>query len=141
MTRTACAAGEQRHQNQSRKSEPHDCSCHPAGSRERPPILRHSRTGSCDATATDSTYQLAGDGRRVGALPRLDEGASEQASQPYRVTAAGKAAFRDWLAGLASGEPREEQLRSPLLLTVFFGEFLRPEILHHVLVLKLDERG
>jgi hypothetical protein len=47
-----------------------------------------------------------------------------RSSQAYRVTASGEAAFRRWIEAFAGGDPREEQLRSPLVLPVFFGEFL-----------------
>jgi len=57
-----------------------------------------------------------------------------RARQAYRVTDAGKAAFRGWLEEFASSEPRDEQLRSPLVLSVFFGEFLPPATLRRQLV-------
>src|SRR5690349_5624921 len=53
--------------------------------------------------------------------------------RPYRITDAGRRAFADWLAAWAADEPRDEQLRSPLVLTVFFGEFLPRESLSRML--------
>ena len=53
--------------------------------------------------------------------------------RPYRITPAGQAAFRAWLAAWAAEEPRDEQLHSPLLLTVFFGDYLPPPTLQRVL--------
>jgi DNA-binding PadR family transcriptional regulator len=44
--------------------------------------------------------------------------------RPYRITEAGRRAFREWLAGWAAEEPRDDQLHSPLLLTIFFGDYL-----------------
>ena len=57
-----------------------------------------------------------------------------RARQAYRVTSSGEAAFRRWIEAFASGDPREEQLRSPLVLTVFFGEFVPAPTLHRLLV-------
>jgi len=56
-----------------------------------------------------------------------------RARRPYRITEAGRAAFREWLAAWAAEEPRDEQLHSPLLLTVFFGDYLPPATLERVL--------
>jgi DNA-binding PadR family transcriptional regulator len=57
-----------------------------------------------------------------------------RASRPYRITEAGRSAFQGWLAAWASDEPRDEQLRSPLLLTVFFGDSLPRPVLRRVLL-------
>jgi DNA-binding PadR family transcriptional regulator len=51
-----------------------------------------------------------------------------RASRPYRLTPAGKAAFRAWLLAWALAEPKDDQLHSPLLLTVFFGDFLPRDV-------------
>lgn len=56
-----------------------------------------------------------------------------RASRPYRITEAGRATFRAWLTGWAAEEPREDQMRSPLLLTVFFGDYLPSSTLRRVL--------
>ena len=56
-----------------------------------------------------------------------------RARRPYRITPAGKKVFREWLAAWATEEPREDQLHSPLLLTVFFGDYLPPQVLQRVL--------
>jgi DNA-binding PadR family transcriptional regulator len=74
-------------------------------------------------------------------LPRLAaagliEATSERgprASRPYRLTPAGKAAFRAWLLEWVLQEPKDDQLRSPLLLAVFFGDFVPRDILLHTL--------
>src|SRR5947209_4710178 len=58
-----------------------------------------------------------------------------RASRPYRLTPAGKAALRAWLLDWALQEPKDDQLHSPLLLTVFFGDFV-PQ---HVLLRTLEE--
>jgi DNA-binding PadR family transcriptional regulator len=59
--------------------------------------------------------------------------AGPRTRRPYRITLAGRAAFREWLAAWAAEEPRDEQLHSPLLLTVFFGDHLPPATLERVL--------
>jgi DNA-binding PadR family transcriptional regulator len=51
--------------------------------------------------------------------------------RPYAITEAGRAAFRAWIAR----EPGEDVIRSPLLLTVFFGEHVDPELLARHLTL------
>jgi DNA-binding PadR family transcriptional regulator len=75
-------------------------------------------------------------------LPRLAEaglvedsrrGGPPHSSRPYRITEAGRKAFGDWLTEWAALEPRDDQLRSPLLLTVFFGDYLSRETLRRVL--------
>lgn len=50
-------------------------------------------------------------------------------SRPFSITPAGRAAFREWLAG----GPTEETIRFPLLLTVLFGEQLPPDRLAAIL--------
>ena len=64
-------------------------------------------------------------------LPRLLEaGLVEPAgalgprgAQPFRATRAGREAFTAWVDELVAAGPRDDQLRSPLLLAVFFGHF------------------
>jgi len=64
-------------------------------------------------------------------LPRLLEaGLVEPAgapgprgAQPFRATRAGREAFTTWVGELVAAGPRDDQLRSPLLLAVFFGQF------------------
>jgi len=43
--------------------------------------------------------------------------------RPYRITAAGRAAFAEWIAR----PPGTEQIRYPLLLTMSFGPWLGPD--------------
>jgi DNA-binding PadR family transcriptional regulator len=57
--------------------------------------------------------------RRAGARDKV----------PYAITAAGKAAFAEWLAK----EPGPDILRLPVVLTVFFGRHLPPELLQRYL--------
>jgi DNA-binding PadR family transcriptional regulator len=64
-------------------------------------------------------------------LPRLEaQGLVELAptrprrQQPYRITTPGRTAFASWLSALVQSGHREEQLHSPLVLMVFFGELL-----------------
>jgi DNA-binding PadR family transcriptional regulator len=73
-------------------------------------------------------------------LPRLEAAGLIEATplrprrqQPYRITAAGTAAFASWLAEFTAAGPRDEQLHSPLVLTVFFGEWLAPALFQAVL--------
>src|SRR5690349_4583455 len=61
------------------------------------------------------------------AEPSGEEGPRRQ--QAYAITEAGREAFGAWLADLARAEARPDQLRSPLTLLVFFGEFLPPALL------------
>src|SRR5438309_580364 len=56
-----------------------------------------------------------------------------RARRPYRITDAGRAAFGQWLLAWTAAGPREDQLRSPLLLSVFFGGFLPPDLMERVL--------
>jgi DNA-binding PadR family transcriptional regulator len=66
-------------------------------------------------------------------LPRLHaDGLVEPApvrsgrQQPYRITQTGRDAFSRWLLALARSGSRDEQLHSPLVLMVFFGELVPP---------------
>jgi DNA-binding PadR family transcriptional regulator len=56
-----------------------------------------------------------------------------RARRPYRITDAGRGAFRNWLANWTAAGPRDDQLRSPLVLTVFFGDFLAPDAVEELL--------
>jgi DNA-binding PadR family transcriptional regulator len=51
--------------------------------------------------------------------------------RPYTITDAGRVAFSRWIAH----EPGPELIRSPLLLSVFFGEHLDPALLRRFLTL------
>jgi DNA-binding PadR family transcriptional regulator len=51
--------------------------------------------------------------------------------RPYTVTDKGRRAFAGWIAR----EPGPDLVRSPLLLTVFFGDHLDPALLRRFLVL------
>ncbi len=48
---------------------------------------------------------------------------------PYSITDAGRQAFSEWIVQ----DPGPDLSRSPLLLTVFFGEHLKPERLRQIL--------
>jgi DNA-binding PadR family transcriptional regulator len=56
-----------------------------------------------------------------------------RAGRPYRITEAGREAFHAWLLDWAAEEPRDDQIRSPLLLTIFFGDYVPPAMLRRVL--------
>jgi DNA-binding PadR family transcriptional regulator len=49
--------------------------------------------------------------------------------RPFSITAAGAEAFREWIAL----EPGPEQIRFPLLVTLWFGRHLDPDALSHFL--------
>jgi hypothetical protein len=49
--------------------------------------------------------------------------------RPYTLTAAGRKAFDAWIAR----EPADENIRYPLLLTIFFGDRLAPPELARIL--------
>src|SRR5690242_6175263 len=73
-------------------------------------------------------------------LPRLDADGLVEAvgepgprgAQPYRITDAGRRAFTDWIAAFVQRGPQDDQLRSPLLLAVFFGHFVDTTTLRHL---------
>ncbi len=69
---------------------------------------------------------------QTGLIEDSGEGGPRE-RRPYRLTAAGRAAFAAWLAAWATDEPRDELLHSPLVLTVFFGEYLPPATLTRML--------
>jgi DNA-binding PadR family transcriptional regulator len=50
----------------------------------------------------------------------------------YSITAKGRAAVKQWFQDFALQEPRDEQRRAPVVLTVFFGQYLEPELLQRV---------
>lgn len=51
--------------------------------------------------------------------------------RPYSITDAGREAFGRWIAN----EPGPDIIRSPVLLTVFFGAYLQPALLRRFLTL------
>jgi len=65
-----------------------------------------------------------------GLVEAGETGAREK--RPYSTTEAGTAAFRRWIAR----EPGPDMIRSPLLLNVFFGEHVEPELLRRHLTLR-----
>jgi len=58
--------------------------------------------------------------------------ADESGVGRFAITDPGRVAVRQWFQDFALGEPREEQLRSPVTLTVFFGHYLPKELLARV---------
>jgi DNA-binding PadR family transcriptional regulator len=72
---------------------------------------------------------------RLAALGLVDEleRRGPRRQRRYRVTPAGRAAFRAWIAALARDEARPDQLRSPLALLVFFGEHVPRPLLRRAL--------
>jgi DNA-binding PadR family transcriptional regulator len=61
------------------------------------------------------------------------EATGPRGQRRYAITAAGREAFTAWLGEQARAEARPDQLRSPLVLLVFFGEFVPPALLHRAL--------
>ena len=57
----------------------------------------------------------------------------DRGAQPYAVTVAGRSEFRRWMHNFVARGPRDDQLRSPLLLAVFFGHFVEPDRLRVLL--------
>ena len=55
-------------------------------------------------------------------------------ARPYRPTAAGRKAFAAWINDFVAAGPRDDQLRSPLLLVVFFGHFVEPDRLRSLVL-------
>jgi len=49
-----------------------------------------------------------------------------RARVPFAITASGRQAFRAWI----TVAPGDEQIRFPLLVTLWFGRFLEPEVLN-----------
>ena len=79
---------------------------------------------------------------RMAAAGLVEEaGAGPRNQRRYRITDGGRAAFREWLAAFAARGARPDSLRSPLALTVFFGEFLPPDELVRVLEEHRLQRG
>jgi DNA-binding PadR family transcriptional regulator len=56
-----------------------------------------------------------------------------RASRPYRITDRGVEAFQQWLDAWVAAGPQDDQLRSPLVLTVFFGGFVPADALDRLL--------
>ena len=58
--------------------------------------------------------------------------AAETGDGRYSITVAGKRAVQAWFRELALAEPRDDQIRSPFTLTVFFGHYLTRRTLERV---------
>ena len=67
-------------------------------------------------------------------LRRLTDGGLVVVSQRnrYAITSEGREAAREWFNTFALGEPRDEQIRSPITLSVFFGHYLGNDLLERV---------
>jgi len=50
----------------------------------------------------------------------------------YRLTSAGRDAVQSWFHGFALAEPKDDQMRSAVTLTIFFGHYLDPALLTRV---------
>jgi len=86
--------------------------------------LERSVAGFWSMTRSQAYQEL----RRLEAarlVERADDGR-------YAITAAGRDAARQWFNDFALAEPRDEQIRSPVGLSVFFGRYLSPAMLARV---------
>jgi DNA-binding PadR family transcriptional regulator len=86
---------------------------------------------------TRSQIYLELDRLAEGGLVQEAGGRGSRRQRAYRITEPGRAAFADWISALARDQARADQLRSPLTLLVFFGEFVPPALLRRSL---LDHR-
>ncbi|QIS13116.1 MULTISPECIES: PadR family transcriptional regulator [Nocardia] len=68
----------------------------------------------------------------AGLVEKGETGARERT--PYRITEAGREAFREWIAR----DPGGETIRVPLLLTLHFGEHLAPAHLDQIIAANRD---
>jgi DNA-binding PadR family transcriptional regulator len=98
-----------------------------ADQRDRPTLAgalleRHPQSDLLELSRLEETGLVEGVGER-----------GPRARHPYRITDAGRLAFREWLEAWAAAGPRDDQLRSPLVLTVFFGGFLDPGVVERLL--------
>jgi DNA-binding PadR family transcriptional regulator len=85
-------------------------------------LERHPQSDLLELSRLEETGLVEGVGER-----------GPRARHPYRITDAGRLAFREWLEAWAAAGPRDDQLRSPLVLTVFFGGFLDPGVVERLL--------
>ena len=91
----------------------------PAAIRNNGAVCVHvvsARTATTSAATTSLTIVT----RRFDVEPASARTARTCASR----SGAGKRAFRAWLDELVAAEAKDEQLKSPLVLTVFFGELV-----------------
>jgi DNA-binding PadR family transcriptional regulator len=66
-------------------------------------------------------------------LRRLaDDGLVALQGNRYAITPHGREAARQWFNTFALDEPRDEQIRSPITLSVFFGHYLEGDLLERV---------
>jgi DNA-binding PadR family transcriptional regulator len=69
---------------------------------------------------------------RAGLIEPVGE-PGPRGAQPYRITDEGRAEFSRWIDEFAQRGPQDDQVRSPLLLSVFFGHFVDRDTLRHLL--------
>jgi DNA-binding PadR family transcriptional regulator len=67
--------------------------------------------------------------KRVGAAAFTTEATPGR----YAITPKGREAVREWFSDFTLRGPREDQLRSPIGLAVFFGHYVSREVLQRVL--------
>ncbi len=61
-----------------------------------------------------------------------DDGLVTETNGRYRINGSGRVAAKEWFDAFARAEPKDEQIRSPIGLTVFFGHYLPDDVLMRV---------
>jgi len=70
--------------------------------------------------------------RELRALADTGLAAEREASGRFAITPSGRDVVRAWFVDFALGEPRDDQWRSAVTLTVFFGHYLPADLLERV---------
>ncbi|WP_280237004.1 PadR family transcriptional regulator [Nocardia cyriacigeorgica] len=89
--------------------------------------LAQDRIGDFWTITQSQVYRELAAMDTAGLVDKGQTGARERT--PYQITAAGRAAFREWIAR----DPGAETIRVPLLLTMSFGDHLDPTHLDHII--------
>ncbi|MFI9503171.1 PadR family transcriptional regulator [Nocardia sp. NPDC052566] len=90
------------------------------------------RIGDFWTITQSQVYRELGAMDTAGLVEKGETGARERT--PYRITDAGREAFREWI----SRDPGSETIRVPLLLTLSFGEHLDPGHLDEIIAANRD---
>lgn len=82
--------------------------------------VAQQRIGNFWTLTQSQVYRELAAMARAGLVEAGEPGPRDR--KPYRITAAGRAAFREWI----DSDPGMEQVRFPLLLTIMFAGHLPP---------------